>query len=111
MKETTKEKIQLGKQKYLDEKIGLVCQIGKDIKIFVDTYQYILKIGSNGSRAYYFATIEGVMEELMNMKAKELMLQKNEKNLDSVRQSICESKEWLEEIVRPSFSEHIDRKS
>lgn len=110
MKKETKEKIQLGKQKYLDERVGLICQIGEDIKIFADIYQYILKIGNNGNRTCYFANIEGVMEELMNMKAKELMLQKNEKNLEAIHQSICESKEWLENIVRPLFSEDIDRK-
>lgn len=111
MEKEQKLKIKLGRQKYLDEKVGLVCQIDDDIKIFVDVYQYILKIGDGSKHTYYFSSIEQVIEELMDLKSKEIMLQKEDKSLESVHQSIREAKKWLAEILEPLFSKHIDRKS
>ena len=108
MTEEKKLKLKLGRQRRQNEKVGLVCQVDENIQIFVDAYQYILKVGDKSNQIYYFSSIAEVVEELMDMKSKELMLKKEDKSIESIHQSIKESKEWLRgEIGRASCRERV----
>jgi energy-converting hydrogenase A subunit M len=103
MDDAHKQKLIEGRKKYMEEHCGLVARIDDNLEIHVDDYQFILleKASKNSS---YFPSIDGITEELMKMRAKYLMLQKEEKTLVSVRQSIIESHLWMKEIVGPLLS-------
>jgi hypothetical protein len=102
MNEETKEKMKAGRKKYLKERKGLVAKIGNDIEIHVDQYQYILKVRGIKDHSY-FETIDGIIRELLRMKEKEIMIQKEEKTLKSIQESIDEAYAWIENTVRPYF--------
>lgn len=80
---------------------GKVCEIGDNITILADEYQYILHI--KGRTTSYYPAIEMVMQELMEYKEKEFMIASDEKTLLSVHQSIKEARKWLNTIVKPLF--------
>lgn len=103
MEEEKKKRLAEGRQRYLDEQCGLVARIDDNLEIRADPYQFILveKASKNSS---YFPSIDGIIEELMHMKSKELMLQKPAKNLVSVREAIIESRLWINDVVRPLLS-------
>ena len=82
---------------------GLVCRIGENIEIWVDRYQYTLRIGGNYNYITYHPTINQVLEELREFKEKELMLASENKNLISVQRAIRNAQKWMEEVVKPLF--------
>ena len=84
----------------IDNSTGLICKIGKDIKISVDLYQFIL---SNQGRLTYHHNIASVLRELLECKQKELMVASTKKDLLSVKESIENAQKWMEDIVEPLF--------
>lgn len=103
MEEEKKKKLAEGRRKHMEENCGLVAKIGDDIEIHVDRYQFILLEKGNKNLSY-FPSIDGIIEELMDIRAKRSMLKKEEKTLESVREAIIESRLWIEKVVEPLLS-------
>ena len=82
----------------IDNSTGLICKIGKDIKISVDLYQFIL---DNKGRITYHHNLISVLNELLESKSKELMVTSKQKTLLSVKMSIENAQKWMEDIVEP----------
>ncbi len=93
------QKIQEGRKKHLERTKGLVCTINEHIQIWVDQYQFILKI--NGSVEGYYSDLLEILETLLDCKAKELMLADKRKNLIGVFEAITEARRWIDKIVSP----------
>jgi hypothetical protein len=103
MQKKHKEKIKKGREQYLEKENGLVCKINDRLEIWVDRHQYILRIDNNKNRDTYFTSVDHIFDELLLIKEKEFMLAKKAKNIQSVKDSVDESKKWLEDIVKPLF--------
>ncbi|MFA5360053.1 MAG: hypothetical protein WC349_03820 [Patescibacteria group bacterium] len=93
------QKLKEGRLKHLEETQGLICKIDDKIEIWADKYQFVLKI--NGQTEGYFPDIISVINELIDIKMKQLMLFSDSKNLQSVKQAVEDTKEWVEKIVKP----------
>ena len=85
-------------QEGVGKQSGKVCKIGDNIKILVDEYQYILHI--KGRTTSYFPKIEMVLEELMDFKEKELMLESDEKTLVSMYESVKKGRKWIKTVAK-----------
>jgi hypothetical protein len=97
------EKLKKGREEYLKKENGLVCKINDRLEVWVDRYQYILKVDGNDNNNTYFTSVEHIFDELLFIKEKEFMLASKAKDILSVKKSIDESKKWLEEIIKPLF--------
>lgn len=93
------QKLKEGRLKHLEENQGLVCRIDDKIEIWADRYQFILKI--NGQTEGYFPDIISVLHELISIKERQLMLVSKSKDLQSVKQAIEVTREWLNKTVKP----------
>jgi hypothetical protein len=93
--------MQAGRKKYLKETAGLICNIGEDIQIFVDEYQFILKFKNRPNSVGFFSTIEEVLEEISRRKEKEFMLKDDRLNLESVMCAIDNARIWFEKEIQP----------
>lgn len=95
---TKKEKKIEKRKKTIDKTTGVICRIDKDTRISADPYQFIL---TNNGRQTFHATISSVLDELLECKEKEFMVTSRRKDLLSIKESIENAHEWLENIVKP----------
>ena len=104
MSEKQKKILKEARAKALETKSqteGLVCKIGDDVEIWVDRYQYILKISDRYDYTTYHATIAQALDDLLEYKEKQLMTESERKDVVSIQESIANARKWMEETVEP----------
>lgn len=85
----------------------LIIKINKEISIFADGHQYIVKIkGAPEQRldkqeTWYFPTLDMCFQEIFNYLCKKRLADNETKTLNEVRNTILETKREILEIMEP----------
>jgi len=82
----------------------LICRINKDLEIWADDKQYILRRNRDLSRDWYYADLESLIQDIFEMKLKEFAFHDDDKNLRNLGKAIKEATDFIHEVIRPMMN-------
>jgi len=89
----------------------LFCRISKDLEIWADDNQYILRRGNNRNKDRFYADLEALIQDIFKLKMKEFTIKNNEKSLNDLGKAIKEAENYIHQVVRPILDGHRQQKA
>ncbi len=87
--------------KNLLSKQKLICYIDENLEIWADAHQYILRRDKNPNRDSYYSDLKMVIQDIFDLKIKEFAIEKQNKSLESLGESIKEARRYIDDVIQP----------
>lgn len=82
----------------------LICQVSENLKIFANVNQYILERDNDYHKSWYYTELEAVIQDIFELKLKELASENKKKDLENLGKSIREAHDYIHKTIRPMLA-------
>jgi len=82
----------------------LICHIDKNLEIWADIHQYILRKDNNPNKNSYYSSLESIIQDVLQLKIKQFASESVKKDLKGLGQSIKKAEFYVHETLRPMLN-------
>jgi len=89
----------------------LICRINENLEIWADDKQFILRRDKNLNKDWFYSDLESLIQDIFDLKMKELAIHDNEKNLRNLGKSIQGAKDFIHKVIGPMLDSYQQKEA